>query len=43
MTHIVNTTKIVQCLGNLNLLSGIEESIRKLLALTQCALNDFEI
>jgi hypothetical protein len=33
MTHIVNT-KVVQCLGNLNLLGGVEESIRKLLSLT---------
>lgn len=42
MTHIVNA-KIVQCLSNLNLLGGVEESIRKLLSLTQCALNDLEI
>jgi len=42
MTHIVNT-QVVQCLGNFNFLSGVEENIRKLLALTRCTLNGLEI
>jgi hypothetical protein len=42
VTHIVNT-KIIQSLGDLNLLCGIEEGISELLTLSQRTLNDFEI
>ena len=42
MTHIVNT-KIIQSLGNLNLLLGVEEGIGKLFALSQRTLNNLEI
>ncbi len=41
MTHIVNT-EIIQSLGDLNLLLGVEESVCKLLALSQSTLNDPE-
>ena len=41
MTHIVNT-EVIQSLGNLNLLGGIEESIGELLSLTKSRLNDLE-
>lgn len=41
MTHIVNT-KVVQSLGNLNLLLSVKESIGKLLALTQRRLDNLE-
>ena len=42
MTHIVNT-KIIQSLGNFNLLGSVEESIGKLFTLSQSALNDLEV
>ncbi len=42
VTHIINT-EIIQGLGDLNLLFGVEESIGKLLALSQGTLNDLEI
>jgi hypothetical protein len=42
VTHVVNT-KIVQSLGDLNLLLGVEEGIGKLLTLSQSTLNDLEI
>ncbi len=42
MTHIVNP-KIVQRLGNLDLLGGVKEGIGKLLAFSQCALDDLEV
>lgn len=42
MTHVVNT-EIIQSLGNLNLLLGIEEGIGELFTLSQSALNDLEI
>jgi hypothetical protein len=41
VTHIV-CTKVIQCLGNLNLLLGVEEGICELFALTQGTLNDLE-
>ena len=41
MTHVVNT-ELVQSLGNLNLLGGIEEGIGKLLSFTKSRLNDLE-
>lgn len=42
MTHIVNT-KIIQGLGNFNLLGSVEESIGKLFTLSQSTLNDLEV
>lgn len=41
MTHVVNA-EIIQSLGNLNLLLGVEESIGKLFTLSQRTLNDLE-
>jgi hypothetical protein len=41
MTYVVHT-EIVQCLGDLNLLLGVEESVGKLLTLTEGTLNDLE-
>lgn len=41
MTHVVHT-KIVQGLGYLNLLLGIEEGIGELFTFSQSALNDLE-
>jgi len=41
MTHIVDT-KLIQGLGDLDLLLGIKESVGELLALTKGALNDLE-
>jgi hypothetical protein len=41
MTHVVHT-KVIECLGNLNLLSGVEEGIGELLSLPQGAFNDLE-
>lgn len=35
-------TEIIQRLGNLDFLGGIEEGTSELFALAQCALNDFE-
>lgn len=42
VTHVVNT-EIIESLGNLDLLLGVEECIGELLALSQGALNDLEI
>ena len=42
VTHIVNS-KIIQRLGNLNLLLGVEEGIGKLFALSQSAFDDLEV
>lgn len=42
MTHIVNS-KFVQSLGDLNLLSGIEEGVGELFTLSQRTLDDLEI
>ena len=41
MTHIVDS-EIIQGLGDLNLLGGVEEGVGELLALSQRALNDLE-
>lgn len=41
MTHVVNT-KVVESLGNLDLLLGIEESVGELLTLTQSTLDNLE-
>jgi hypothetical protein len=41
VTHVVNA-EIIQSLGNLNLLLGVEESIGKLFTLSQRTLNDLE-
>lgn len=41
VTHIVHT-KVVQGLGDLNLLLGVEKSVGELLALSQRALDDLE-
>lgn len=41
MTHVVNT-EVVEGLGDLDLLLGIEESIGELLTLTQGALNNLK-
>jgi hypothetical protein len=40
-THVVDT-KVIQCLGNLNLLGSVEKSVGELLALTESGLNDLE-
>lgn len=40
-TNVINT-EIVEGLGDLNLLGGVEEGIGKLLALSQRALDDLE-
>jgi hypothetical protein len=42
MTHVVNT-KIIQSLGDLNLLFGVEEGIGELFTFSQRALNDLEV
>jgi hypothetical protein len=41
MTHVVNT-EVVQSLGDLDLLLGIEESVGELLTLTQGTLDNLE-
>lgn len=41
VTHIV-CPKVVQCLGNLNLLLGVEEGVCELFTLTQRTLNDLK-
>lgn len=41
MTHVVNT-KVVQGLGDFDLLLGVEESVGELLSLTKSTLNDLE-
>jgi hypothetical protein len=41
MTHVVHT-EVIEGLGDLNLLLGIEESVGELLTLTQSRLNDLE-
>lgn len=41
MTHVVHT-EIIQSLGDLNLLLGVEESIGELLTLTEGGFNDLE-
>lgn len=41
MTHVVHT-ELVQSLGDLNLLLGVEESVGELLTLTESGLNDLE-
>lgn len=41
MTHVVNT-KVIEGLGDLDLLLGIEESVGELLTLTKSALNNLE-
>lgn len=41
MTHVVDT-KVIQSLGDLNLLLGIKKGVGELLALTQGALNNLE-
>ena len=41
MTHVVNT-KVIEGLGYLNLLGGVEECVRKLLSFTECGLDDLE-
>lgn len=41
MTHVVNT-KLIESLGNLDLLLGVKESIGELLTLTKGTLNDLE-
>ena len=40
-THVVNT-KVIEGLGDLNLLGGVEESVRKLLSLAQGGLDNLE-
>ena len=42
MTHVVNT-KIIQSLGDLNLLLGVKEGIGELFTFSQRTLNDLEI
>lgn len=41
MTHVVNT-KLIESLGNLDLLLGVKESIGELLSLTESTLDDLE-
>lgn len=41
MTHVVHT-ELIQSLGDLNLLLGVEESVGELLTLTESGLNDLE-
>lgn len=41
MTHVIDA-KVIQRLRNFDLLLGIKEGVGKLLALSQCTLNDFE-
>jgi len=41
ITHVVNT-KLIESLGNLDLLLGVKESIGELLSLTESTLNDLE-
>lgn len=41
MTHVVNT-KVIESLGDLNLLFGIKKGVGELLAFTQCTLNDLK-
>lgn len=41
MTHVVHT-EVIESLGNLDLLGGIEESVGELLSLTQSRLNNLE-
>lgn len=41
MTHVVNT-ELIQSLGDLNLLFGVEKGVGKLLTLTQGAFDDLE-
>jgi len=41
VAYVVNT-KVVQCLGDLNLLGGVEESVGELLSLSQGAFDDLE-
>ena len=41
MTHVVHT-EVIESLGNLNLLLGVEEGVGELLTLTQSRLNDLE-
>jgi hypothetical protein len=41
MTHVVYT-EIIQCLGNLNLLLGVKESIGELFTFSQGTFNDLE-
>lgn len=40
-THVVNA-EVIEGLGDLNLLGGVEESIRELLSLAQCRFDDLE-
>jgi len=42
MTHIINT-KIIESLGDLDLLLRVKEGIGELFTLPECALNDLEI
>jgi hypothetical protein len=41
MTHVVDT-KVIQGLGNLNLLLGVEEGVGELFTFTKGTLNDLE-
>ena len=41
MTHVVHT-EVIEGLGDLDLLLGVEESVGKLLTLTQSRFNDLE-
>ena len=41
MTHVVNT-KLIESLGDLDLLLGVKKGIGELLALTQSTLDDLE-
>ena len=40
-THVVDA-EVIESLGDLNLLGGVEERVRKLLTLTKCGLDDLE-
>lgn len=41
VTHVVNT-KVIEGLGNLDLLLGVKEGVGELLTLTEGTLNDLE-